>query len=580
MRSVHKAGRLCSPSYDDEADMDAGKGKRRKKPLSRPFVVTVAAVGAGIPAIMAVGAGCGESKPAYSSFTGGPSGQTELGSCGPEGATQPCRIDLGTSNGFRGCFSGTKTCTGGVWSKCGGEGVVTNSAPGALVPAGLAGGGDLSTLALSDASADASICAFDPCNPYCNGWDTDAAVSLDAAGTQIVGVSGFGQISNGHLKKALNDPCHNNAVPVCDLNAGGSLFACQIDTYCSLSALGGTGCCVQYKEDNAGSLPSFLGSLGGSLVNLTAGTPCGTTTYRNLPICNRGTVPLTAPNQLTVQISSPGSQLPTSSCPAPVASPTCSMPVPLAGINPGECVLMDLSTACAGGIPSGTRYLYVNADYSIPEGPVTPVVAQPLQPGCADNWSVHPGGGSANNPPACYTTGENSTTFQQTYQATCPQGTHAQWHELTWDTTCPRNASGSSEVIFEAATAPSSSGVPGTFSSFITVGEAQNQTPTYLSDPEKCGLSGPATDWACTNADTSGTQLTGPTPPCCPKSFLDQFSRGVTASPFAGVGASQGADLANQEFLQLQITLNSSPDGVVLPTLNSWQISYSCLPSE
>src|ERR1700733_7276647 len=117
--------------------MHEAMGKRRKKELRRPFVVTVAALSAAsLPVAVAVG--CGDDKPPYST-PGSWGGQPPLtnGSCSTEGATQACSINLGTANGFHSCFAGTQTCTGGLWSKCGGQGVVTSSAPGVLSPAGL-----------------------------------------------------------------------------------------------------------------------------------------------------------------------------------------------------------------------------------------------------------------------------------------------------------------------------------------------------------------------------------------------------------------------------------------------------------
>jgi hypothetical protein len=567
--------------------MDVVRRHRRKKPLSRPFVVTVAAVGAGLPIAVGVGvgAGCGDSKPPYASSGGGPT-STASGPC-TEGAARACAIDLGTtSQGYHSCFAGTQTCTAGSWSKCGGEGVVTNSKPGAVTPAGLhPGPGGLTTQATYvDGSPGANICTSDPCNPYCLGWDLTEAGVLE--GGSVVGVGGFGDLNPG---KFLDDPCSGNGnPPPCDFKSGGSLFACQLDTYCNLQALGGNGCCKQFVPGEtypAANTNPYLGTEPG--IDLTADTPCnfgGVRTYQYLPVCNRGTVAVPGGvGNITVDTYNASSTLPTSSCPAPDPSPTCSMPVPATGIAPGVCILLDMAAYCSGGIPGGgIKFLYVNADFSIPEGPVTPQAspplasAQPVQPGCADNWS---GTSKRNNPPACFTSGTNSTTFSDTYVASCPVGSKVQWSSLTWDSTCPANGSGSSEVTFDAATAPLVDGGPGTFSAFITVGEAQNSTPTDLLDPEICQFT-QTTDANCSNADTLGIPQTGPTPPCCPKNFLNQFQRPTTALPFPGVGVAQGLQLAQQEVLTLQITLTTSPDGLAVPTLNSWQVSYSCLPSE
>jgi hypothetical protein len=57
--------------------------------------------------------------------------------------------------------------------------------------------------------------------------------------------------------------------------------------------------------------------------------------------------------------------------------------------------------------------------------------------------------------------------------------------------------------------------------------------------------------------------MSGPSP--CPKNL------------YTALGGPPGA---TNEDLTLQVTLTPSPDGQVAPTLNSWQITYSCPPSE
>jgi hypothetical protein len=57
--------------------------------------------------------------------------------------------------------------------------------------------------------------------------------------------------------------------------------------------------------------------------------------------------------------------------------------------------------------------------------------------------------------------------------------------------------------------------------------------------------------------------MSGPAP--CPKDL------------YAALGGRPGA---TNEDLTLQVTLTPSPDNQVAPTLNSWQITYSCPAAE
>jgi hypothetical protein len=189
---------------------------------------------------------------------------------------------------------------------------------------------------------------------------------------------------------------------------------------------------------------------------------------------------------------------------------------------------------------SGSAPITANIDYVTATVTYT-MTANSQIPECNYNndWSV-----SKQNPAlTCSnvtTGGYTPTTYTQTYASSCPAGTHTQWAFLSYNTTTPSDASGSSDVQFQVQTAPVLvDGGVGTPTSWVTVAN----TPSS-GDPAVCPMSGPSP---------------------CPKDL------------FAALGGAPGA--TNQD-LTLQVTLNPSPDGQVAPTLNSWQITYSCPPTE
>jgi hypothetical protein len=54
----------------------------------------------------------------------------------------------------------------------------------------------------------------------------------------------------------------------------------------------------------------------------------------------------------------------------------------------------------------------------------------------------------------------------------------------------------------------------------------------------------------------------------------------TTAVPQPGLGPDNGKLASTNENLNLTITIDPSPDGLAAPILYSWEITYSCVPSE
>jgi hypothetical protein len=130
-------------------------------------------------------------------------------------------------------------------------------------------------------------------------------------------------------------------------------------------------------------------------------------------------------------------------------------------------------------------------------------------------------------------------TYSQTYKASCAAGYTPQWGVLGWNVKLPSDSSGSASVLFEVHTAPiAADGSIGAYGALVTAGAAA----TAPGD-EVCSISGPMP---------------------CPKDL------------YAALGAAN----AKKGLLELEVTLKPSPAANVAPTLNSWNVTYSCVPSE
>ena len=524
--------------------------------------------------------------------------------CG-DGVCSPLKCSGGPDNNKTCTVPGVGTCAAG--KTCGAAETCTNCpADCGLCPPGAP-------------DAGAVICTSDPCNPNCQGWLNAPGISSTAgSAASVIGVSGFGQIPAGQIQKLLLDKtntgtnCDNFSAP----GLPSSYYNCQVDTYCQMSAMGGDGNCHQFGAgDVQGTDLQSMGAANAGM-DVTIGPGCSNTEsdkYRYFPICNRGTVPIPAGTIIRVKYFNPVQAFnpcPNTSCTA-AAGYDCSMKVgdavlkngaatPGVDLLPGTCQLLDTQQAgmAPGGAncsqPNGEKWMYANCDGAttgVVEGDITmrpgappvgvtgaptnePITAPGIS-GCANNWTDH---SPNNNPPSCGKAGQNVITLTTDYHAVCPTGTTVLWDKLSYDTTAASNASGSSEVFFEAATAPDVAGAPGAYSAFIEMAEATDDLFAGRKDPEKCSAIKPFVPpyvWpSCTNVGP------GPAPPCCPKDIEDQFKRLAVNLPFGGADPGPGAILARQPWLRLQITIKATPDNKADTTLNNWQISYQCIASE
>jgi hypothetical protein len=123
-------------------------------------------------------------------------------------------------------------------------------------------------------------------------------------------------------------------------------------------------------------------------------------------------------------------------------------------------------------------------------------------------------------------------TYPERYQSTCPAQYYPQWVLLTYNATVPGDAT----VVFEGRTAATEDGL----------GAAPlHSLSTATAAAPDCGLAGPG--------------------PSCPVDFFTKLG---------------GAPDANQPWLELLITLTPTSSGALTPTVENWQVTYSCLPAE
>jgi hypothetical protein len=443
-----------------------------------------------------------------------------------DGAVRECHVPLGDQGRVRTCFDGTQVCTGDTWGNCGGAaGTIrtTNVGDSRLTPtlAGTDGVTFAHTASISLPSKSAAACANNPCNPYCVGYDEDGGLGLTpeggSAGPPYTGVPGTGNVPAYFVDKGLCDVLH----PPCPACTGPS--SCQFDYQCDIPS----GKCVKWLIGQA--LPS--GVCPG--INLTQGVACSNSGNISAPLCNRGNTALAANTAIEVKAFVGSSvSFPTTNCamPAGTVKGTCTANIGATPLNPGECRTMNYGS-CAVDF-SGDTALYVNSNLAVPE------CGMPSSPGCSDNWSFY----SAPGTPCSPITGTvyPVTPYQQDYEAKCPVGAHGQWSALAYDTTTPKNTSGTSSVKFEVQTAPRlATGLPGTFvpASPVLAADAPSMHPSV------CPMSGPSP---------------------CPRDL------------FAILGAVQ----ARNEFLRLKVTLTPTPDKYASPTLKNWMVSFSCVPAE
>jgi hypothetical protein len=206
---------------------------------------------------------------------------SERGTCTP-GQTRSCGIEVGSHDGYVDCVAGTQTCLANrAWSGC-----VASGASYARAAPSPKGGSDGPAPSTKVVVGGASVCADDPCNPYCHSLDDapDGGITSDAVVTTVAGATitidevAAGAIPSGFVDKGTLDAWCDPAVAT----PAQQDAACQFDQRCAKRPDGTFGC-VPWREGESG------GCRGIDLTAPPVCAPSASATSRNLGICNRGT---------------------------------------------------------------------------------------------------------------------------------------------------------------------------------------------------------------------------------------------------------------------------------------------------
>jgi len=351
-------------------------------------------------------------------------------------------------------------------------------------------------------------------------------LTTPAAGPPISATTASYSVTSGVTASQLYD-ANNFRVKLRATSTGGSNFTAYVDY-------------VKVTVKWAMILTSTM-TLGNFGLNIPS-----TATITGLTIAAKWSVSASNTSaQLGLQASTGGAAIDTEATTPAGSSPPTTDTVftatpSIAGLTPASFADGTFTVNVRAARAAGSTPVTANVDYVTVT--VTYTTTTNLQiPECNYNndWSV-----SKQNPAlACQnvlTGGYATKTYAQTYTSSCPAGTRTQWGYLAYNATTPSDASGSSDVKFQVNTTPSLvDGGIGTPTAWVTAAD----TPA-ASDPAVCSVSGPSP---------------------CPKDL------------YAALG---GRPAAQNPVLTLQVTLAPSPDGLFAPTLNNWQITYSCPASE
>lgn len=484
----------------------------------------------------------------------GPVGfQPASGPCTSEGAVRECHVKLGEQNGASGCFVGQQECAGGAWTPCGGTDVTLQtrdlSAPG-LAP-------------LAVPVSDAGICATDPCDPNCAGYNEDAGIPPEGGAPNFFFIPGadiFGGAPGGFAKKS---DCGSSAKGCNDVAPGApytrkcngedhfSIWdSCLADTHCDTSLNGGQGECVanwdttatgdpRWDETNQHWLPAVCPG-----VDITISAACEVGGVPGFNVCNRGNTNAVAAN-VGIYLDNGNGNFGSSTFSGgtcPNLAPSCSPSIPGGVLQPGKCFRVTNAT-CPAWTGSGNPVAYVNSNRAIAECGGVVAAGASTQPGCNNNWADEKHKGLV-----CGAAGATFVPTAKTfsYTATCTPGTRPRWKSLTYTATVPCSP---------GACTAANRGKVEFFGTLSRATPAATTAETVIGD---------ATTQQTVNC-TAGVDAGGQ--PKCP----------VNMTAWADGVASGGSYYTT---LVLRVLLTPTPDSAAAPSVGSWGVAYDCVPNE
>jgi hypothetical protein len=528
--------------------------------------------------------GCASSRPAAGGdgtgggVIGSGGGVILTGPCATEGEKVECHVETGRVGDIVNCFSGSQVCEQGTWGPCGGiDGTLTARNLASSASAGSLHG---LTVTASGPSADAGGCVANPCNPYCVGQDVDAGAlaigtvaSIDsvygvisdpssfpggvtgAKAAAMCGVKAGTSAAGGNSCLSTNsdgagtNPEHFRCgnVPAGTTGAGNPLY-CSYDYCCAnLPAPSGTATLpsgtshpqtCQAWASAGGTSPKAATCTKPLAADVTVGLGCASPDgHKHLPVCNRGQTDLVLTSALPLRVQFGGGNVNTTynknGSPAGTTSEVCNPGNPGADyckiqnktIKAGTCIDLDFNAAST----TDTSAVVYCTSSAITGNTVFLVNPQ------TQSGYTHLGEASDCNNFSFFTStlpsgaacvsnyGEPaSSTTAYTYTGTCPGGTTLTWNQFAYNTSFPAGSTPGGAVTFTATTS-------GTTPVVVK--------PTgAASPPAVCPFSGPSP---------------------CPYSL---------------------ASLPATSPLTLTVLIDSN--GVVSPAVNSWAVTYNCVPTE
>lgn len=511
---------------------------------------------------------CTESRPAASDSAGFIGNGVLTGACGSEGQTSACHLETGRAGNIVNCFQGVQTCKGGTWGPCGGAGTTStvNTAtftgrPNAEAkPTDEHGGLSFLSVSTPLPSSDAGSCASNPCNPYCVGYDVDADSLQPEGGITSVAVQGT-------VVLPANFPGGVSGPKAAAMNGMGSGATAYFQCSNAGTAMPGTqvghppsnyqDCNYDFCCDSAGKCQQWVVAGG---TNPAAGT-CSKATgvdfelgigcidgagHSHLPACNRGTVDATTGTlRVDGYSGNPNNYGSIAVCQKPAnAADSCSVNLAMVPIKAGGCIDIDVGSAFAGMMPgitcSSAGAFNGGNETTMINPPATAGYTQLTEGDYCNNYSFLPTPAQGG---ICSTYGQQPpppAPFTFRYVATCTAGYTPVWNQFAYDVLDPI----ASEAVFTVKTAPLlGDGGAGTFTAPVTVADVKTLVDggSTGSDPALCPMSGDGSP--------------------CPKNLALLLGSPANANAV----------------LELGINLIST---TAIPVVNSWQITYSCVPAE
>ncbi len=532
-------------------------------------------------------AGCGSRPPIADEGNGvgpGGGGGALAGPCGPEqeGKTVACHVETGRIDNYVNCFSGVQVCQGGVWGPCGGpDGTLTTRSLDTLGTLGTRSSGGLHILA---GSPTASGCQSNPCNPYCLGEDKDAGGLTPGAfsSTSILGTITTPEAFPGGAdgpKNAMGPSwnattktwaCSNTGTAPPGTQAGHpptNYKTCSSD-YCCASAGASANTCQPWVIDSGDNpaaasciKPSGAGSAG---VDYTVGLSCTDTTGKvHIPVCNRGENDANTGTLLIGGYSgNPNSVNSIQICQQPGLSAAlpadrCYLNLATKPIPAGKCIDIQPALALPAAVP-GVPGLSCNTGFTggnstmMVNPPGTTGYTQLAEGDFCNNYGFRRSTAATGNCSLYGTQPPPPASASNTYTATCPAGSEVRWNQFAYSVSPNTGAAGADyDVGFTFTT---STGV-------IKTIRAKNLT----NYPGTCAFSA-VTSPACTATPPADSPCnTNPVAPAtnktCPTNLATLLGAGATAP-------------------SLTLDLSLAAGATTSPTVNSWSITYSCIPKE